>query len=266
MGRIIDVSEALLELGLSSASTEVERAVVSMSIVRAEAAVKRHLFYDPVRRERIEFYPHQDYTQATRETVWEVEGTEAILRGLSENATLNLQVQHVPIRSVLALYIDFDGRAGSKSGAFGAGTLKTEGTDYWPNYDGVDSSGAKMCRDGIIRSEGAWPTTPGTVKIVYTAGYTAAELHGQDLIVDASPILEAVLIETVRRVKRRFAHKYRTGVGFGAGAFSGERLGDYGYTVDSASLDRMVGGTMDILPETRDMLAGFVNVGWPFAS
>jgi hypothetical protein len=262
MGSIADISEVLLELGLSSSSTEEERAVVSQAIARAEASVNHHLRYDPVQRMRTEYYPQQVLSYQPREGVWEADANQAYLRDLSEASTSELQLKHIPIRSIASLHIDYDGRGGAQVGSFAAETLKVEGTDYWPNYDGVDSGGSKLCKDGILRSIGRWPQTPGTVKVVYMAGYTAAELRGQDLVVNAGQIVEAVVVEACRRVRRMFAMKKRTGAGFAPGIVTSESLGDYSYSIDASSASRLTSGSSDLSAEAVDLLSGFVNWGW----
>ena len=142
MGSVVDVSEVLLEVGLSSSVTDEERAIVNTAITRAEGAVKRYLQYDPVQRLRTEFYPQRDFVYTARTALWESEGDLAVLNYEADIATNELQVQHLPIRDTPAidLRIDFSGRSGT-SGGFGTSSVKTEGTDFWPNYDGQDSSG-----------------------------------------------------------------------------------------------------------------------------
>ncbi len=264
MGTIIDVSEVLLELGLSASATEEERAIVGAAITRAEGAVIRYLKYDPVRRDRTEYYPQQDFSRRNQASVWESEGDQAILKRLVELSTSELQIQHIPIRSITSLYIDYDGRGDTRSGAFGDETLKVEGTDYWANYDGQDSDGDKLCRDGIIRSMGSWPTTAGTVKIVYSAGYSPEELHGTDSVVNVIPILEAVLDEAVRRAHRALMQK--KGVAGFTGPLVSERLGDYAYTVDSTMVGKMYGGQFELMSGSKMALESFVNYGWSMAS
>ena len=261
MGSIIDVSEALLVLGLSSSVTDEERAIVNASIGKAEGAIKRHLRYDPTLQTHTEFYPRQPLHSAGSDAVWESEGELAVLRRSAEEAITELQLQHIPVRSITELFVDYEARSGTRSGAFPASSAKVEGTDYWPNFDAVDSDGNSLCVDGIIRSEGSWPTTPGTVKVVYVAGYTAEELHGQDSVIDASPIVDAVIDEVVRRAKKAFV-MMKSSSGWSAGPKISERLGDYAYTIDASSLNRLVGSTSDITPETREKLSGFVNWGW----
>lgn len=266
MANLADLSEVLLELGLSESCTDVERAIAGTALQRAEGAVKHFLRYDPFMQERTEFYPQG--VSATRQAVdgvWEANDTEAFLRQSVGASSDELQIQHVPIRSISALYIDYDGRSGTRSGSFGAGTLKVEGVDFWPNYDALDSSGAKICRDGIIRSIGRWSMEPGSVKIVYTAGYSAAELHGQDSVIDASPINEAVVLEATRRAKRAFLLAKKSRVGFVAGPFTNESLGDYSYSIDSSLITRMYGSNL-LSDDAKIMLTDFQNYGWSLSS
>ena len=225
MPPIIDASEVLLEIGLSASATDEERAIVNSAIARATGNVKRHLMHDPTQASRIEFYPQADYDLMNRVGRWESDGSNAIFRQLSDVSISELYVQHIPIRSVTNLWIDSDGRSGTRDDAFAAETLKVEGTDFWPNYDGEDSDGNSICRDGIIRSYGGWPTTPGTVKLEYTAGYTAAELHGQDSVIDASPIVSVTIDEAVRMVRKAFLNR-KSGAGWLAGPLQSEKLGD----------------------------------------
>jgi len=259
---ILDISEPLLSLGLSGTVTETERAIVQDAMLSAEGAVKRFLHYDPARSERTEYYPRQDIAASIREGVWEASGDKAVLRRVAEAATNLLVLNHIPIRSITGLYIDYDGKAGSSSGAFAADTLKTEGSDYWANWDQVDADGSRLCRDGILNSIGLWPTTPGTIKVVYTAGYSAAELRGTASgVVNARPVFEALLEETCRRVRRTFALQKKTGAGWVAGGFTSERLGDYSYSIDGASAQQtLIGG--DLSSSSKSILSDFVHWGW----
>lgn len=260
MGRIVEISENLLVLGITS-PTEVERAMVQICIGPAEGAIKRHLNYDPVQATRTEYYPQFEGANSG-ESVWEVNDSVAYMRSLAGGSADILQVQHLPIRSITSLKVDYDGRSGTREGAFASETAWTEGTDFFPNYDKKDSSGIKMCTDGMIRSEGRWPERAGSVELIYVAGYTAAELRGQDSVVDASPIWEAVLDEVTRRVHKHYSRMKKALTGFVGGALTSESLGDYSYSVDGATLSKLVGGSFDLLPETEIKLEKFVNYGW----
>src|SRR5690606_32970226 len=97
-----------------------------------------------------------------------------------------LQLTHLPIREFdengengIDLRIDYDARSGTRSGSFAVDTKKEEGIDFWPNYDAHDVVGRRICTDGIIRSEGRWPSVSGSIKVIYVAGYTSDEFRGQ---------------------------------------------------------------------------------------
>ena len=253
---IADISEVLLQMGLAASVTETERAIAQEAIRVATAAVKRFLRYDPVQATHTEFYPQNDFRVGARVGVWEADENTAYYRELSGFVTNELQVKHLPIRSITSLKVDYDGRSATRAGSFGSGTIQTEGSDFWCNYDMEDSSGNKVCKDGIIRSHGRWPDVAGSVKIVYVAGYSDAELHGQDSVIDASAILEAVIDEAVRRVLKVYSRQKRRASGF-AGPFSSESLGAYSYSQDTSITGRLIGGGMDILPETEQKLMEF---------
>lgn len=261
---IIDVSELLLQLGLSSSATDEERAVSLAAIASAEGAIKRFLRYDPELKSRTEFYPRHDQRIGNVQGIWEATDTEAYLRQESGASTSELQLQHIPIRSVPAidLRVDYDGKSGARAGSFAATTQKTEGTDFWPNYDTVDSDGNSVCRDGVLKSSGLWPASAGNVRVVYTAGYTPEELHGQDDIIDASPIVEAVIDEAKRRVEKMFVRKKSALSGFVAGPKSSERLGSYSYSIDSSLAAKLYGDTKDLMDATMQRLQDYVHFGW----
>ena len=262
MSTIADISDVLLNLGLSDSVTEEERAIASVSIKRAEGAVIRFLKYNPVQRSRTEFYPQQDTANSATNSIWEVNESTAYQRFINTTVSTELQVQHLPIRSITELYIDYDGRFGQRSGSFSNETLKTSGEDYWINCEGLDNAGNAICRDGIIRSQGLWTVTPGSVKVIYVAGYTEDEFRGNKTLVNATPIFEAVVDEAVRRAKKVFVQKKQTGSGWAAGPITSESLGDYSYSVDGSSLNRYFGGQWDLIGESKEKLNDFVNFGY----
>ena len=262
MGNIADLSEILLELGLTSA-TEAQRALAAQALAAAQGAVRRHLKYDPVSASRTEYYPQGQIRPQGEGSVWEADDNEAYLRARAGSSGDELQVRHIPVRATPAidLRIDYDGRSGTKADAFNAETQKDEGTDYWPNYDMIDSAGVSVCNDGLIRSHGLWPAEPGSVKIVYTAGYSAAELRGQENVLDASPILHATIEEASRRFKKATVTGYRTGTGFLPGIVTSESLGDYSYSIDASLAAKLFGSAWDLMGMSKEMLADFVNWG-----
>ncbi len=259
MGRIITPTEVYVQLGID-VPTGQEEAIVASSITSAEGAIRRHLKYDPVQASRTEYYPQLDFTLLSRASLWEVSETQAYIRRLSDYVTNEIQVQHLPIRTITSLKVDYDGRSGTREGSFGDETLLVEGVDFWPNYDMLDSDGASVGNDGIIRSHGRWPTLAGSVELIYVAGYTSGELAGTDTIIDASPISDATMDETVRRVHKTFSRMKQSSVGFGGGALESEKLGDYAYKRNAVITQQLVGTSWDILPETAEKLEYFIRM------
>lgn len=275
MGSILTTSDpVLLQLGLST-PTAAQSSIVEQAIKWAESAVRRHIQYDPVQRTRTEYYPQTQISNVIGYSVLEASETQAYVRELTSAATSELQLRHLPIRSITGLYIDYDGRFGQKSGAFASESLKAQGTDYWLQADGTDDSGDLICRSGIIHSVGRWPSEPGSVKVVYVAGYTADEFAGNGLLVDASPIYEAIVFEATRKAKQSImlasgaGTSGSSGVGFTAGSVQSERMGDYSYTLGSSSggssssaAGGLYDGVRDLSAESLERLNDFVNVGF----
>lgn len=270
------------QLGIEeSTATSIEVTAVTNSVLWAERSVRRYLRYDPVRRTRTEFYPQIDLGYISRFGVWDANDTQAFIREVASAVTDELQLRHLPIRSIDQLFLDYDARFGKRAGAFAIDTLKTEGDDYWARYDGLDDDSNPICRDGILLSEGRWPSTPGCLKIVYVAGYSADEFTGVTTAVDAVPIYEAVVFEAARKAKQAIllsknsgnsSSTSSTGSGWTAGSIQSERLGDYSYSIgasaggtnssSSGTSGGLYDGVMDIATESMERLADYVNVGY----
>jgi hypothetical protein len=107
-----------------------------------------------------------------------------------------------------------------------------------------------------------WPTTAGSVKVVYTAGYSQTELRGQDALVDAGPIWEACVDEAVRRARKIFLQMKNSRVGWLSGPMTSENLGDYSYSVDASSISKLFGSATDLTTESKEKLSSFVNWGY----
>jgi hypothetical protein len=191
--------------------------------------------------------------------IWEVNNTSAYERRISQSVSDELQIKHLPIRSITSLKVDYDGRFGKRADSFSDDTAWVEGTDFWPQWGENDSDGNPVCLDGIIRAEGRWPDVPGSVKVVYVAGYNQKELHGQDDSINAHPILDAVLDETVRRFLKDHSRAKKTGAGF-VGPLASEGMGDYNYSRDTAAMAKLIDGSADLLYETVQKLSPFARM------
>lgn len=70
------------------------------------------------------------------------------------------------------VYEDPTANFGTGGSDFASGTQLTYGTDFYPELDasGISKSGR------LIRNSGSWSSKPGTIRITYVSGLTAAEL------------------------------------------------------------------------------------------
>lgn len=256
---ILSVADVLLEMNISDTNQRAV-ALAEKSLKAAEGDIKRFLQYDPASRTHTEYLPRADANQNGRVSVWEVNSTSAFQRDVSGGSGDTLQLKNLPVRSITSLNIDYDGRFGQKTGAFAASTLKTEGEDYWLASEEVDSQGNSVSLSGIVYSHGLWSNTAGSIKVVYVAGFTEDEFRGNSGILDASPVWESVLDETIRRMKRTYLlEKKKTGIG--QGPFASESLGDYSYSASGAAQDRILGSSSSLLASTVDKLLPFQNLG-----
>lgn len=252
--------------------TAAQTAQLTKAVSSAIGEIRRHLCYDPVLSYQTEYYPRVDLNQNPGgRGFWEVNDTHAYLRSYDGRGSNQLQLARIPVREdstagsqTMVLYRDYDGRNGTKSGGFSDQLV--QGTDWWPNYDTVDSNGKKICKDGILNSHGIWPSEPGSIKVSYLAGYTESELAGTDDILDASPIREVAITEAIRRFVRMETIFNKRAAGFN-GPFTSENLGDYSYSVDSAILSSLVGFKGNgLMLESSLRLESFRNFGAMIAS
>lgn len=271
---IASEAEARVVLGLMGTITDAERAMLNLLLPAAEGRVIEHLGYDPEQREATEYYPRQDpaggYTSGT--VAWDVDAghrrAEMYVQGGGGTLYPSLQLQRLPIRSVTNVWIDYDAKHGSAPGAFPTSSRKTQGQDYWVEFDAPGYGPT-----GCLFSSSAWPREPGTVKVAYRAGYSPLELNGRASSsgtdsdgnistagVNASPIKRAVLI-TLTAGMQKWAALSKSSTGWKPGGLSSERLGDYSYTVGGNAAETIASLTVELPGTAIDLLEPFRHYG-----
>lgn len=260
---IATIAEARTYLGLAASTIgDTDLGLINDCLLAAHASVRKHLRYDPEQQTRTEFYPRGVERSASGgEGTWDSRGGQAFFEPASGGGEADVLVlAHIPVRSITSLYEDSDARFGTAASAFPASTLLTQGTDYWPEFDS-----ASFCMSGIIRRNTAWPTSPGSVKVTYVAGWSADELAGVTVsgglgVPDARDIKEAVLLAACRKFKERKLHAKSSRAGWIAGPLTGETLGSYSYTADGSSAEQF-NLTIDLSKQERDMLESHRHYG-----
>ena len=267
---IATAAELRVALGLTSSITSDEDAWLTMVHPVAEGKVKSHLQYDPVQQEHTEYYPRH----FPRSGYWPVRGTwdvnaqrtQAKFEAENADHKQTLQLQHLPVRAVSDVRVDYDARHGQQSGAFASATQWTAGDDYWLELDE-----SNLSRSGMLFANGAWPYEPGTVRVTYTAGYSDAELRGQATAdvesggvyttagVDASPIRWAVILTMQQAFLGWDQRRKDDRRGF-KGPIVSERAQDYQYSLGSGA-SNAAAMIMQLPAEAVDALEPFRNYG-----
>jgi hypothetical protein len=247
-----------------------------LAMLAGHAAIRKALHYDPEQRlGAAEYYPRiptdggGDYGV---EGQWDVNSdhTRAFFE-TRRGSCRYLQLARIPVRAVTSVLVDPNAKFGQQSGDFGSGTAWTAGEQYAVEWDEPGVS-----RSGILIAYGAWPSSPGTVKAIYRAGYSPLEFAGQATAnetdangfvtnagVDASPIKVAALLACIAKfhTMSAFSKSQLTGL-LVPGAKSSEHLGSYSYTLASGAAAAMLTGmSMELPPEAAQYLEGFVHYG-----
>jgi hypothetical protein len=158
-----------------------------------------------------------------------------------------LRLPEWPVRSITSLYEDTAAYGGSVAGSFSADDLLTSGEDY---YLAVDQSGLSWFGH-VVRIGLTWAAIPGSVKVIYVAGWSAAELDGDvtDPRLDASDIKLAVL-KTIAESWNRTTQQSD-----GGGRLVSEKIDDY--FVQYASGKEGESSVVDLPSDSKMLLAPF---------
>jgi hypothetical protein len=258
------VSEDTLKLllGLSSSITDEEQSFLTLIHPQAEVIVKDYIGYDPEQKDHTEYLPRHSHSggagYADVGGEWLTTATTAYWS--SSMGASSLQLTHLPLRSITTVHVDRDARQGDRATAFADSTLWTVADDYWGDWDQED-----VGMSGQLKSYGRWPSSPGTVKVVYRAGYSPTELAGTaatssvdgDTIttagVSGAGIAMAVQSTVVAAFTRAMGMRKKTAAGWTPGPLLSERLQDYTYTVDKSALNS--GGMLVAMPDDAKQLA-----------
>lgn len=243
MSTLCTEAEARVALGLISTITDEERAVINLLLPAAEAAIAGEIGYDPVQIELTEYYPRQTpaggYLRGG--VAWDVDSQHrrALMYrtggGVPRYPTL--QLARLPLRKITRVRVDYEGRHGETSESFGADSEWVQGEDFWGEYDRPNYSPT-----GCVFGNRVWPEQPGSIEIVYRAGYSPSELQGRATAdevasdgtittagINASALKRACLL-TLSASVHKWSSLRKTASGF-VPAMSSERLGDYSYTL-----------------------------------
>lgn len=254
---ILPIANYAAIVGVSTSDT-----LLSMVATSAEGAVKRFLRYDPGQAVRTEYYPVNfkeptglseddgEYTSQAGRAVWSPSAS-------ASRAGLILPLSSIPVRSVTSIFEHYGANFGESPGAFPAESELESGTDYV-----ADWKASGICANGFLRRlSGCWSSEPGSIKVIYTAGYSESEMTSPSVGgVDASAIAQACYL-TVLKAYKTIASNQRGASGWQGGPLFMERLGDYSYMTEATATRVMSGMLVSIPPEAQELLQGFIHFG-----
>lgn len=219
---IVSSTEALAFMG---ESTPTASQLVLMDVVRplAEDAVKNYVGYSIEQATHTHFLPDSD------DFIGEVTGYDVLNNRVYEERDSGLIVVHPPerpIRSVTSVFEDPSAEGGQGSGDFGASTELTQGVDFFIDWtvEGVSWSGR------LQRIVTNWSSKRRTIKIVYVAGLTAAELAGTSAVRGPNGGGVSALRYAVFLTASIFYREAESLANGGVGPIQSERLYDYSVT------------------------------------
>jgi hypothetical protein len=133
-----------------------------------------------------------------------------------------------------------------------ASHLLTEGSHYClDTEDGVVSEGGHLRRLGAY-----WPRQPGSVKVTYTAGFTADELNGSGGNVNASDLRYAELAQFQKAYAEGKTWQTDAATG-GFGPKQSESVPGYSYVNATNVAARLTGQSMVLTPQVEALIHRF---------
>jgi hypothetical protein len=159
---------------------------------------------------------------------------DKVVSSVASNRRSKIRLRQKFARSITNVWEDLNAEFGNGSSDFSTSTLLTSGTDYGLQWDASEAGIAESSM--LIRHNRWWPSKPGTVKVQYNAGLTAAELADEYLWV------KQALIEEV--AQRFYYHHSQAETTFGqtTGAPQKEQSipGDFKETFDTTTTNLML--------------------------
>lgn len=263
-------------LGLHETITDEERVVLMIQHPAAEKAVRDFIHYDPEQKLKTEHYPRWSHIGGVaypNEGLWDANASHShavFSRTSLADAATSLQLERLPIRRITSVKVDDNAHFGKGDNAWPSGSEWTEGRDFFPEYDETD-----VCESGLLNANGTWPITPGSVEIVYLAGYSPAELAGRATEdkeengivttagVSAIGLKQAVILTVMKGFKTWAANKKKSGLlGFAAGVLTSEKAQDYSYTIDPGTAAALAGLVSHLPGEAQELAEPHINWGW----
>jgi len=153
---------------------------------------------------------------------------------------------------------DSNARFGQVADSFPSSSALSLGNDY---YITNNISGFNMFAH-VVRRVGNWPCSPGSIRVSYTAGWTADELNGNvsDLDLDASDIKMATLLAIASRYNEALSIAPTQGAAGSTGSVERFRIDDYEIQYGSTTAESSFDQNVSLPTNSRTLLSQYRRV------
>lgn len=229
---LITDAQVKTALGISSYPSAAVEGIAQMMRPIAIRFVRDFVGYYINQRTVTEWHPGKgrDETGDLLIEGFEMRGNRAMAYGPTTRQNRVLTVRDLPLRAITSVHENLAASDDTGTPTFPASSLLTPGSDYYGDFQepGLSETGF------IYRRGGSWNSTPRTIQVIYTGGYTDAEL---DLATGDYPEYAVAALQTA--VKLFNEHMAQRGYAAGdksVGPVTAESLLDWSvsYAVNAA--------------------------------
>lgn len=244
---ILSETDAIAVLNLQSTDT-----LLPLIVRHVDKLCKNFMGWDPERSAKTEYYESTE--RGGGSFYWLGEwGSYSDVGGRSD-------ILQLKRKYVLASGLVVQEFAGAQMGQYTSTAWETLtlGEEYYLDLDNdnVSESGH------LVRLGAQWPKSRGSVKVTYTAGFTATELSGKVTgaadYTDASDIQLAVILAVEKSYNEIKAYQ-RNPSGRAPGPITSESVPDYSYTADASAARTLLGMAADLPPAVQQILMRYSN-------
>jgi hypothetical protein len=230
---IVEPEEVRLALGVASEGEDA--AALGRVHRRVERLVKDFVGYDVEQGTKVEILPPADVTAGLYDPL-----VGYGLAGADLYGSEYLHLRHWPVRSITSVEYDASARFSGAEASYDPDSYRLE-----VSTPGLSTSGRLINLSG-------WPVEPGTLKVTYVGGWTAAEL--EDV---ASVFQTAVLQATAQHFNQQVANRAASHTA-GTGAVNSETLD--GQTIQFARAGLNHGFALALPESVQRLLMPHVNL------
>ena len=224
---IISRAEAQTVIGKANSITNADLGLLNLAMPIADQALKTWAGYSLEQATYTHFLPARSRNAtASGIAFYDRVGDKAIAVPNSQTRS-KLLLPETPVRSITSIHQERNAYAGQASGSFESDALLVANTDYWLDLDEVG-----LAKSGIVYRVSTWPNQPRSIKVIYLAGYTAAEL--------GTGIAATIKLAAMMTFSHVFNSLRQEQSSEGVGTVLSERLGDWSATYDKGATEVLV--------------------------